>query len=124
MKLKAYTLSNYKSIPQIRVLSAAQLEAIEVVGNIFPFSACYSVVEELIDWNNVNNDPVFKITFPQKEMLNEEHYKAMKIVLDHQGDKKAIKRMADLIRRELDPGSKGSKILEVQACVNQNKQTH
>jgi hypothetical protein len=124
MKSKAYTLSNYKSIPQISALSAAQLEAIEVVGNIFPFSACYSVVNELIDWNNISNDPVFKITFPQKEMLSDEHYKAMKIVLDHRGDKTAIKRMADLIRRELDRSSKGSKILEVQACVNQNSQTH
>jgi hypothetical protein len=124
MKTKAYTLSNYKSMPQIRVLSASQLEAIEVVGNIFPFSACKLVIEELIDWNNINNDPLFKITFPQKEMLNEEHYKSMKIVLDHQGDEAAIKRMADLIRRELDPHFLGPNALEVQACVNQNRQMH
>ncbi len=124
MKSLAYTLSNYKSMPQIRFLSAAQLEAIEVVGNIFPFSACNLVVEELIDWNNLNDDPMFKITFPQKEMLNDEHYQSMKIILDHHGDKMAIKRMADLIRRELDPHFLGTKALEVKACVNQNRQTH
>jgi hypothetical protein len=124
MEPQTYTLGNYKSIPQINALSAAQLEAIEVVGNVFPFNACSLIVEELIDWNNSNNDPLFKITFPQKDMLNDEHYKAMKIVLDHHGNKAAIKRMVDLIRSELDPDSVGFKALEIQACINQHKQAH
>jgi hypothetical protein len=51
------------------------------VGNVLPFKTNNYVVNELINWDNLDNDPMFKLTFPQKGMLSEEHYKAMKIVL-------------------------------------------
>ncbi len=124
MKTTIYTLNNYKSIPQMKFLSTLQIEAIEIVGRVFPFKIDSLIVDELIDWRNIHNDPMFKITFPQKSMLNEEHYRAMKIILDHRGDAIAMNRMADIIRNELDPEKKGSKVLEVQACVNINGQTH
>ena len=41
----------------------------EVVGNVFHFKANNYVVEQLIDWNNIPNDPMYVLTFPQKGML-------------------------------------------------------
>ena len=49
---KSYTLRNFKSIPQIQKLPEAQIEAIEVVGRIFPFKTNNYVVDELIDWQD------------------------------------------------------------------------
>ena len=53
----------------------------EVVGNVLPFKANNYVVEQLINWKNVPNDPIFVLTFPQKGMLKPEHYKKMEIAL-------------------------------------------
>ena len=65
-KYHAYTLHNYKQIPQIQALTKDQLEAIEVVGRVLPFKSNNYVVEELIDWNNIPDDPIFTLTFPRK----------------------------------------------------------
>jgi KamA family protein len=107
MKLQSFSLHNFRSIPQIDKLSSSQIEAIEVVGNVLPFKTNNYVVNELIDWNNLDNDPMFKLTFPQKGMLSEEHYQAMKYVLDHTKDKDEIKTMANTLRSELNPHPAG-----------------
>lgn len=107
MKLQSYSLHNYKNIPQIDKLSPEQIEAIEVVGSVLPFKTNNYVVNVLINWDNIDNDPMFKLTFPQKGMLSDEHYKAMKIVLDHTKNKDEIKHMANIIRNELNPHPAG-----------------
>lgn len=107
MKLQSYALHNYKTLPQLKKLLPDQLEAIEVVGNVLPFKTNNYVVNELINWDHVHNDPMFKLTFPQKGMLNEEHYKTMKIVLDHSRGKDEIKNVANIIRNELNPHPAG-----------------
>lgn len=107
MKLQSYSLGNYKNIPQIKALSPEQLEAIDVVGNVLPFKTNNYVVNELINWDDIDNDPMFKLTFPQKGMLNEEHYQSMKIVLDHTTNRDEIKHMANIIRSELNPHPAG-----------------
>lgn len=107
MKLKSYALHNYKSISQISKLSANQIEAIEVVGNVLPFKTNNYVVDELIDWNNVEHDPMFILTFPQKGMLSNEHYQKMKLTLDSTDDKNEIKRVANEIRHQLNPHPAG-----------------
>ncbi len=107
MKLQSFSLHNYKNIPQINKLTPEQIEAIEVVGNVLPFKTNNYVINELINWDNLNNDAMFKLTFPQKEMLNDEHYNSMKIVLEHTDNKDEIKKMANLIRSELNPHPAG-----------------
>lgn len=107
MKLQSYSLHNYKNISQINKLSAEQIEAIEVVGNVLPFKTNNYVVNELINWDDVDNDPMFKLTFPQKGMLTDEHYNAMKIVLEHTNNKDEIKKIANIIRNELNPHPAG-----------------
>lgn len=107
MKLKSYNLGNYQTIPQIDKLSPEQLEAIEVVGNVLPFKTNNYVVNELINWDNLDNDPMFKLTFPQKGMLSEVHYETMKSVLGKRKSKDEIKNIANIIRNLLNPHPAG-----------------
>src|SRR6218665_511366 len=107
MKLQSYSLHNYKNIPQVEFLSPARMEAIEVVGNVLPFKTNNYVVDELINWDDLENDPMFKLTFPQKEMLCDEHYDMMKIALTHAKSRDEIKRVAMIIRNELNPHPAG-----------------
>ncbi|MBN8693576.1 MAG: lysine 2,3-aminomutase [Bacteroidetes bacterium] len=107
MKMQAYSLHNYKSIPQINKLNSQQLEAIEVVGNVLPFKVNNYVIEQLINWDNLDNDPIFKLTFPQKGMLSETHYEMMKNCILTNSSKDAIKACANKIRNELNPHPAG-----------------
>ncbi|MEO6304341.1 MAG: lysine 2,3-aminomutase [Bacteroidia bacterium] len=107
MKLQSYSLHNYKNLPQISRLSSQQLEAIEVVGNVLPFKTNNYVVNELIDWDNIHNDPMFKLTFPQKGMLSKEHYEMMRATLQRTNNKDEIKNIANIIRKELNPHPAG-----------------
>lgn len=106
-KYRAYTLSNYKELPQIKNLSPQDIEAIEVVGRVLPFKANNYVVEQLIDWNNIPNDPIFTLTFPRKEMLSAAHYKQVLNMLDDDPKDPVYKEKIDKIRRKLNPNPAG-----------------
>lgn len=106
MKYRAYTLGNYRRIQQISCLTAEQIEAIEVVGRVLPFKTNNYVVDELIDWKNIPNDPMFILNFPQKEMLLPPHYEMMKRAVEN-GQKSEIDRVAHAIRLQLNPHPAG-----------------
>ena len=110
MKYKAYTLKNYSTIPQVQSsLTIEEIEAISVVGNVLPFKANNYIVEELIDWNNLRNDPIYQLTFPQKEMLSQKHFQEMEKALKDNYSKPELKIVADKIRYELNPHPAGQK---------------
>ncbi|MHB9056442.1 MAG: KamA family radical SAM protein [Paludibacteraceae bacterium] len=105
--LKTYTLSNYKTIPQIAGLSNEMIEAIEVVGRILPFKTNNYLVNELIDWTEINTDPMFTLTFPRREMLETRQYNAIKKMLDENADKAILDKKIHEIRMELNPNPAG-----------------
>ncbi len=106
-RYRSYALHNFKTIPQASILSEDLLEAIEVVGQVLPFKTNNYVVEELINWENVPEDPIFTLTFPRREMLLPRHYAKMKAVLDSGANKDEIKKTANEIRMELNPHPAG-----------------
>ena len=104
---RAYTLHNYKELPQIENLSPQDIEAIEVVGRVLPFKANNYVVEQLIDWNNIPNDPIYTLTFPRKEMLSAAHYNQVLKMLDDDQRDPAYKEKINKIRLKLNPNPAG-----------------
>jgi len=107
MNYKSYMLHNYKTLPQINALPEDLIEAIDVVGSVLPFKTNNYVVDNLIDWNNIPNDPIFVLTFPQKGMLRPHHYEQIKEVMKSGASKNEIKVIADQIRLELNPHPAG-----------------
>lgn len=107
-KYKVYTLSNFRKIPQVQTyLSADEQFDIEVVGSVLPFKVNNYVVEQLIDWEKVPNDPMFRLTFPLKDMLSKAHYDQMAQALRNGEGKSEIKKLADSIRLQLNPHPAG-----------------
>lgn len=104
---QAYTLLNYEKIPQIAQLRNEELEAIRVVGHVLPFKTNNYVVEELIDWSNIPNDPIFTLNFPRKEMLLRKQYNRAFDILSKNPDRTELKRHIDHIRMELNPNPAG-----------------
>lgn len=106
-KLKLYGLRDIENIPQLKMLSEEEIFDIKVVANVLPFRTNNYVIEELIDWNNVPNDPIFQLTFMQKGMLTEDQFEKMASALKNNLPKLEIKLIANEIRLELNPHPSG-----------------
>ncbi|KAB2839655.1 MAG: lysine 2,3-aminomutase, partial [Melioribacteraceae bacterium] len=105
--LKFYNLRNVDSIPQFEGLSSEKKFELKVVANVLPFRTNNYVVEELINWDNIPNDPIYQLTFMQKDMLLPRHFNKMADVLKTNPDPELIKRTANQIRYELNPHPAG-----------------
>ncbi|MCB9294442.1 MAG: lysine 2,3-aminomutase [Lewinellaceae bacterium] len=105
---QAYTLRNFREIPQVsQRLSEEELFDIEVVGNILPFKVNNYVADQLIDWENYREDPIFVLTFPQKGMLQPRHYEEMAQAIRSGARKPELRLIARKIRLELNPHPAG-----------------
>jgi len=111
--IKTYTLTNFRDLPQIQEMSSETQFEMEVVGNVLPFKTNNYVVEQLIDWNNIPKDPMFVLTFPQKNMLLPHHYEKMAYTLKEGADRKKIQDVANEIRLQLNPHPAGQMELNV-----------
>lgn len=107
MKYQIYTARNYRQIPQISQVSQEDLRSIDVVAHVLPFKTNNYVVNELIDWDNYQNDPIFILNFPQKGMLSPEHFSKMAKAVDAGADPATLRKTADEIRHQLNPHPAG-----------------
>lgn len=110
---RAYNIHNFRSIPQLEKLPEDILHSMEVVSNVLPFKSNSYIVEELIDWSNIADDPMFRLTFPQKEMLLPEDYYAIEYLLNKNADKEEIKSAVNQIRSRLNPHPAGQLTINV-----------
>ncbi|KAA3616019.1 MAG: lysine 2,3-aminomutase [Calditrichaeota bacterium] len=106
-KYKAYGLRNFHKIPQLSKLSSKMKFEIDVVARIFPFKTNNYVINELIRWENVPDDPIFRLTFPQKEMLLPGHFQRIANLLQLGAEKDEIDREINKIHAELNPHPAG-----------------
>ena len=104
---KTYTLHNYREIPQIAHLPEELTEAIEIVGRVLPFKTNNYVVDQLIDWNNIPDDPIFTLTFPRREMLHKAAYMKLKRLIDSGAPQAEISAEIRSIRMQLNPNPAG-----------------
>lgn len=110
---RSWSLHNFHTIPQLESLPEQMKFEMEVVGNVLPFKVNNYVTDELIDWENIPSDPIFRLTFPQKEMLSPDHFKMMSDALLRNAPRDEIKEIANSIRLQLNPHPAGQKELNV-----------
>lgn len=107
MSYQAFTRLNYEQIPEISRLNKDDREAIRVVGQILPFKTNNYVTEQLINWNDIPNDPIFTLNFPRKEMLPKKLYHETFDLLSRDLNRETLKPWINRIRMELNPNPAG-----------------
>lgn len=112
-KLKVYTERQLGQIPQLAELDEEHRFAIRVVAKVLPFRVNQFVLDELIDWSNVPEDPMFQLTFPQPGMLGEEDFNRMAELLRADAPDAEIKALAKEIREGLNPHPAGQQLMNV-----------
>ncbi len=106
-KYRAITLHNVSAMPQAQRLNADARFAIDVVSRVLPFKTNNYVVNELIDWEDVPNDPIFTLTFPQTDMLQPAHFEEIAALVSREAPRAEIDEAANRIRMTLNPHPAG-----------------
>ncbi|MCG8315799.1 MAG: lysine 2,3-aminomutase [Pseudomonadales bacterium] len=112
-QFKVYTHRQIDKIQQLHALSEEQRFEMKVVASILPFRVNDYVIEELIDWNNIPADPIFQLTFPQKEMLAPEAYNKIAELIRNDTPKDELENAINEVRQELNPHPAGQMDLNV-----------
>ena len=104
---EVHTDRHLDRIKPLENLPEEQRFEMKVVASVLPFRVNQYVIDELIDWDNVPEDPIFQLTFPQKGMLEEEDFERMAELHRSGAEKKEIQALANEIRAKLNPHPAG-----------------
>lgn len=94
-------------LPQLKILSEAERQSIKIISKVLPFRANNYVVEELIDWNNVPDDPIFRLTFPTEDMLNKKDFQSIYNLVKTGASQTLLNEEIKRIRYKLNPHPAG-----------------
>lgn len=81
-------------------------EAVDVVSRILPFRSNEYVVEQLVNWDRVPDDPMFQLTFPQRGMLAPEVFRRVRGLV-RRGDDEGLQATIREVRLSLNPHPAG-----------------
>ncbi len=106
---RTYGRGTIDRIPQLRSWSEEQRRTLQLLTHVFPFRVnAYQL--ELIDWSKVPDDPIFRLVFPQPEMLDSATLERLDILT---GD--ALRAEVQKIHHSLNPHPAGQ--LDLNAAV-------
>lgn len=117
---KVYTNRQLDKIEALQHLSKDMLFSMQVVANVLPFRVNNYVINELIDWNNIPDDPIFQLVFPQQNMLEQSSYERMASLLKQDPAPQLVKNLATELRAELNPHPAGQMQLNVPSLNNES----
>lgn len=100
---KVYTQRDLDRIAALQQLSPEQRFEMKVVSSVLPFRVNQYVIDELIDWRRVPDDPMFQLTFPQRGMLAPEHYERIATLMREGADKAVLDEAVGAVRQALNP---------------------
>ncbi|MDD3764182.1 MAG: hypothetical protein PHP86_12915 [Nevskiales bacterium] len=107
-RYRVYTARNWRQMPQAASLSEEQRFAVDVVAAVLPFRVDAYVVDELIDWDRVPDDPLFRLSFPQREMLDPQDFDRIAGILRKpKTNREALQRAVREVRHKLNPHPAG-----------------
>jgi KamA family protein len=111
--LRLYDARFIDQLPQLRLFSAEDRFAMKVVAQVLPFRCNNYVVEELIDWSRAGDDPLFRLTFPQRGMLAPAQFDRMADLMRAGAGREELNRAANEVRATLNPHPAGQRQLNV-----------
>ena len=87
-------------------LSTEQQRVFSVVTKVLPFRVNEYVLNELINWHDLDNDPMYQLVFPQAGMLSDKDFTSLEQCLKSD-DLQRLKRTVHEIRLSMNPHPAG-----------------
>jgi KamA family protein len=107
MKYQVYARHNLEKLPHFGKLSQEHIQSIRIVSEVLPFKTNNYVANELIDWDNYEEDPLYILNFPQKEMLKPKTFRTLSDMVAKQTGKADLAQYVEEIRLNLNPHPAG-----------------
>lgn len=73
------------------------------VATVLPFRVNDYVIDELIDWDSVPDDPIFRLTFPQADMLEPDELAPLIDLIRRDAPSAELQRAARAVQSRLNP---------------------
>lgn len=103
MQYRAFNFSSFSKSKYAKNLSDQELKELELVSHILPFKVNNYILDELIDWNNKETDPMFNLYFFNKHMLHSEQLDLLQNSYYNTKTIEAKNEIIKQIRSELNP---------------------
>ncbi len=106
-KFKPYTRQTIRQAPQWQLLTLEQQEAVQVISHVLPFRTNQYVLDQLIDWDNIPDDPIYRLVFPHRDMLPAHEYWQLRDLVLVKQDDAAAQQLVRQIRLRMNPHPAG-----------------
>src|SRR6266704_4180641 len=112
-RFRAYTAKHLDELTAKAGLDAGQRLAIRAVATVLPCRTNAYVVEQLIDWDAAPDDPIYRLVFPQADMLPEADVAAIARLLASGAPDGEVRAAAHQVRMRLNPHPAGQLALNI-----------
>ncbi|WP_271782628.1 KamA family radical SAM protein [Aquimarina algiphila] len=103
MKFISYNNTSFKKTTYYKRLPENEREVFDILSSVFHFKVNNYVLEHLIDWETVPNDPIYKLIFPRKEMLQPTDYKTLLLLHQSGLDEKTLFQFVQKVKKKMYP---------------------
>ncbi|WP_367129073.1 KamA family radical SAM protein [Saccharothrix sp. HUAS TT1] len=112
-RFQVYTVKQLDGLLARAGLSGPERLAARAVAAVLPFRTNSYVVEDLIDWSAAPDDPIYRLVFPQADMLPEADVAHLSELLRRDAPIGELTRAANRVRAKLNPHPAGQLQLNV-----------
>lgn len=106
-RFKAYTTHHLDELATRAGFNEHERLAIRAVATVLPFRVSSYVLDELVDWEAAPDDPIYRLVFPQADMLPAADVAHLSDLLMHGASPSEITAAANEVRRQLNPHPAG-----------------
>ena len=112
-RFRAYTAKHLDELTERAGLGAGERLAVRAVATVLPFRTNSYVVERLIDWDAAPDDPIYRLVFPQPDMLPDSDVARLAGMLSGGAPDSALRAAAHDVRMRLNPHPAGQLALNI-----------
>jgi KamA family protein len=110
-RFRAYGARHLDELTRRAGLGDADRLAVRAVAEVLPFRVNSYVLDELVDWDAAPDDPVYRLVFPQPDMLPRQDVDRIAGLLSEDATEPEIHAAAHEIRLRLNPHPAGQLLL-------------
>jgi KamA family protein len=112
-RFRAYSAKHLDELTARAGLDDAARLAVRAVATVLPFRTNAYVVDELIDWDAAPDDPIYRLVFPQADMLPDADVRTISRLLAQDAPSGQIRAAAHEVRMRLNPHPAGQLALNI-----------
>jgi hypothetical protein len=112
-RFRAYSAQHLDALTARAGLSAGERLAVRAVAAVLPFRTNDYVVDSLIDWSAAPDDPIYRLVFPQADMLSADDIGPIADLLARDAPAQEVHVAAHAVRMRLNPHPGGQLALNI-----------